>query len=145
MTPYSYYFDQNFTELKHNDASSSILLGAINPILTRPQTSQVLDCTQKSFVIELKIQIVRHQSIVSYLQVTKAVSDQRDIYIHIPSEQLLTAECSESGHTQWNILLQIIHMPYPCHHTSWLRGQPTNMVYNNLHLIHYCLCNNCII
>ena len=27
--------------------------------------------------------------------------------------------------------------PYamPCHHTSWLRGQPTNMVYNNLHSI----------
>ena len=75
--------------MKYSDASSPSLLEAINPILTRTQTLQALDYTQKSSVIELKIWIVRHQNTVSYLQVTKAVLGQRDTYTHIPSEQPL--------------------------------------------------------
>ena len=121
--------------MKHNDTSSSILLGAVNPILTRTQISQVLDCTQKFSITKLKIRIARYQNTVSCLQVIKTVSSPRDIYTHIPSEQLLTTEYFESGYAQWNILLHITHMSYLCHHISWLRGQPTNMAYNDLYSI----------
>ena len=86
--------------MKHSDASSPILFGAVNPILTYTQTLQVLDCTQKLSVIELKIWIVWHQSTVSCLQVTEVASSQRDTYTHIPSEQSLTAEYFESDHAQ---------------------------------------------
>jgi hypothetical protein len=49
VTHHKDYFGRSFAKLKHSDASSPILLGAVNPILTRTQTSQVLDCTQKPF------------------------------------------------------------------------------------------------
>ena len=81
VTPHLDYFDQNFTKLKYNDALSLILFGAINLILTHTQTSQVLDCIQKSSIIELEIWIVRHQSTVSYWQVIETVSGPRT---HIP-------------------------------------------------------------
>ena len=131
MTPHQDYFGQNFAKLKHSDVSSPILLGAINFILTRTQTSQVLDCTKKFSIIELEIQIVRYQSTVSCLQVTEAVSDQRDTYTHISSEQPLTVEYSKSDHA----LLHITRMSYPYHHMPWLRGQPINIAYNDLHSI----------
>ena len=88
--------------------------------MTHIPTSQVLDYTQKSFIIELEIQIVlhqislhqqpsitelktqlvQHQSTVSCLQVTVVISGQRDTYIHTLHELLLTAECSTVGHVQ---------------------------------------------
>ena len=59
---------------------NSYLFGGVNSILIHTPTSQVLDCTQKFFITELKIQIVRHQSTVSFLQVTVVILDQRNIY-----------------------------------------------------------------
>ena len=108
----------------------------VNPILTRAPTSQVLDYTQQLSIIELEIQIVQCLSAVSCLQVTMAVSGQRDNYTHIPSEQILTTEeAPESVTFSADVPLHLTCMPYQCLHTHWLRGQPTYMAHNDLHLI----------
>ena len=55
---------------------------------------------QKSSVTELEIQIVWHQSTVSYLQVIVVISDRRDTYTHTLYELLLTVEYFAIGHVQ---------------------------------------------
>ena len=105
----------------------------VNPILTHAPTSQVLDYTQQPSVTELEIQVVQCLSAVSCLQVIVAVSGRRDIYIHIPSEQILTAEkTSESVTFSADVPLHLTCMPYQCLYTPWLRGQPTYMAHNDL-------------
>ena len=91
----------------------------VNPILTYAPISQVLDYTQQPSITELEIQIVQCLSAVSCLQVTVTVSDRRDIYIHIPSEQILTAEiASESVTFSVDVPLHLTCMPYQCLHTQ---------------------------
>ena len=85
----------------------------VNPILTHAPTSQVLDYTQQPSVTELEIQVVQCLSAVSCLQVTVAVSGRRDIYTHIPSEQILTAEIApESVTFSADVPLHLTCMPY---------------------------------
>ena len=108
----------------------------VNPILTHALTSQVLDYTQQPSVTELEIQVVQCLSAVSCLQVTMAVSGRRNIYTHIPSEQILTAEIApESVTFSADVPLHLTCMPYQYLHTPWLRGQPTHMAHNDLCLI----------
>ena len=115
----------------------------INPILTHAPISQVLDYTQPSSVTELEIQVVQCLSVVSCLQVTMAVSDRRDSYTHIPSEQILTAEKAlESVTFSADVPLHLTCMPYQCLHTLWLRGQPTHMAHNDLCLINIVVLGN---
>ena len=115
----------------------------VNPILTHAPTSQVLDYTQQPSVTELKIQVVQCLSAVSCLQVTVAVSGQRDIYTHILSEQILTAEIApESVTFSVDVALHLTCMPYQCLHTSWLREQPTHMAHNDLCLINVVVLGN---
>ena len=105
----------------------------VNPILTRVPTSQVLDYTQQPSIIELEIQVVQCLSIESCLQVTVVVSGRRDIYTHIPSEQILTAEkAPESVMFNTDVPLHLTCMPYQYLHTLWLRGQPTHVAYSDL-------------
>ena len=68
--------------------------------MTHTPTLQVLDCVQKYFMIELKIQVVRHQSTESYLQVTVVILNRSDTYTHILRELYLIVECSAVGHVQ---------------------------------------------
>ena len=115
----------------------------VNPILTHAPTSQVLDYTQQPSVTELKIQVVQWLSAVSCLQVIVVVSGQRNIYIHIPSEQILTAEIAPELVTfSADVPLHLTCMPYQCLHTHWLRGQPTNMAHNDLCLINVVIFGN---
>ena len=105
----------------------------VNPILTHAPTRQVLDYTQQPSVTELEIQVVQCLSVVSCLQVTVAVSDRRDIYTHISSEQILTAEIAPKSVTfSADVPLHLTCMLYQCLHTPWLRGQPTHMAYSDL-------------
>ena len=105
----------------------------VNPILTHAPTSQVLDYTQQPSITELEIQVVQCLSAVSCLQVTVAVSGRRDIYIYIPSKQILTAEIALKSVTfSADAPLHLTCMPYQCLHTLWLRGQPTHMAYSAL-------------
>ena len=105
----------------------------VNPILTHAPTSQVLDYTQQPSVTELEIQVVQCLSAVSCLQVIMAVSGRRDIYTHIPLEQILIAEIALKSVTfSTDVPLHLICMPYQCLHTPWLRGQPTHMAYSDL-------------
>ena len=93
----------------------------VNPILTHAPTSQVLDYTQQPSVTELEIQVVQCLSAVSCLQVTMAVLDRRDIYTHIPSEQILTVEIAlELVTFSVDVPLYLTCMPYQCLHTLWL-------------------------
>ena len=93
----------------------------VNPILTHAPTSQVLDYTQQPSVTELEIQVVQCLSAVSCLQVTVAVSGWRDIYTHIPSEQILTAEIAPELITfSADVPLHLTYMPYQSLHTLWL-------------------------
>ena len=114
-----------------------------NPILTQAPTSQVLDYTQQPSVTKLKIQVVQCLSAVSCLQVTVAISDRRDIYTYIPSEQILTVEIApESVTFSADVPLHLTCMPYQCLHTLWLRGQPTHMAHNDLCLINVVILSN---
>ena len=115
----------------------------VNLILTHAPISQVLDYTQQPSVIELEIQVVQCLSAVSCLQVTVAVSGRRDIYTHIPSEQILTAEIAlESVTFSADVSLHLTCMPYQYLHTHWLRGQPTYMAHNDLCLINIVILGN---
>ena len=115
----------------------------VNPILTHAPISQVLDYTQQPTVTELEIQVVQCLSAVSCLQVTVAVSGRRDIYTHIPSEQILIAEIApESVTFSTDVPLHLTCMPYQCLHTHWLRRQPTYMAHNELCLINIIVLGN---
>ena len=72
------YPGQDFAILKYSDTLfSNSWSGQFH--LDHTLTSQVLDCTQKFFIIELEIQLVRYQSIVSCLQATEVILGQKDI------------------------------------------------------------------
>ena len=115
----------------------------VNPILTHAPTSQVLDYTQQPSVTELEIQVVQCLSAVSCLQVTVAASGRRDIYTHIPLEQILIVEIApESVTFSADVPLHLTCMPYQCLHTHWLRGQPTYMAHNDLCLINIVILGN---
>ena len=115
----------------------------VNPILTYASISQVLDYIQQPSVTELEIQVVQFLSAVSCLQVTMAVSDRRDIYTHIPSEQILTVKIAlESVTFSVDVPLHLTCMPYQCLHTHWLRGQQTYMAHNDLCLINVVILGN---
>ena len=108
----------------------------VNPILTHAPISQVLDYTQQPSVTELKIQVVQCLSAVSCLQITVTVSDRRDSYTHIPSEQILTVEiASESVTFSADVSLHLTCMPFQCLHSLWLKEQLTHMAHNDICLI----------
>ena len=93
------YPGQGFAKLKYSDSFFSNSWSGQSH-LDHTLTSQVLDCAQKPFISELKIQLVQYQGTVSCLQVIEAISSLRDTYTYIPSETFSTAEYSRVGHIQ---------------------------------------------
>ena len=91
------YPGQGFAILKYSDTFfSNSWSGQFH--LDHTLTLQVLDYAQKSFIIELEIQLVRYQSTVSCMQVTEMISGLRDTYTYILSEIFSIVECFGVGH-----------------------------------------------
>ena len=104
VTPHKDCPNQDLTKLKYKAFSPILWSGQVH--LDSRTDFKVLDCVQKSFDPELEIQIVRHQSIVSCLQVTIVISGLKNIYTHIFYKQLLAAEHSAGESlVQWQCTL----------------------------------------
>ena len=141
MTPHKDYPDQDFAKLKYD--CTQLLNWSDQSHLDTAPTSQVFDYTQQPSVTELKIQVVQCLSAVSCLQVIVTVSDRRNIYTYIPSEQILIAEIAPESITfSADVPLHLTCISYQCRHTHWLRGQPTYMAHNDLCLINVVVLDN---
>ena len=93
------YTGQDFVILKYSDTFfSNSWSGQF--YLDHTLTLQVLNYAQKPSVVELEIQLVQYQSIVSCLQVTEVISGLRDTYTYIPSETFSIVEYFRVSHVQ---------------------------------------------